>query len=108
MGKSLLMVAACVLSVSCGTFRNFHNDTNVENLPYREPYGGVRIDVILGVDMFTDESCGHGGWEGCVLRRVFVGPYLLSFDLVASALADTITLPATSSTEATEARGEGP
>jgi hypothetical protein len=97
MGQRLLVVVACALSASCGTFRNFYNDTNLPDLPYRQPYGGVQIDVILGVEMFTDEDCGRRGWPACVLQRVLVGPYLLSLDLLASALLDTVTLPATSS-----------
>jgi uncharacterized protein YceK len=96
-GWRLLPVFACGLSLSCGTFRNFYNDTNRDDLPHRQPYGGVRIDVILGVEMFSDERCGDGGWPACVLERVFVGPYLLSLDLLASAVLDTVTLPATSS-----------
>lgn len=94
MGKRWLVVVACALSASCGTFRNFYNDTDYE-LPYRQPYGGVQIDVIMGVDMFSDERCDRS-WPSCFLQRVFVGPYLLSLDLVGSALLDTVTLPATS------------
>lgn len=95
--RPLLAIGACALSLSCGTFRNFYNDTDDPDLPHRQPYGGVQIDIILGVDMFDDERCGSARWPACVLQRVFVGPYLLSIDLVASALADTLTLPATSS-----------
>lgn len=106
MGKWWLVVVAGALSASCGTFRNFHNDTDRDDLPHRQPYGGVRIDVILGVDMFSEERCANRGWEACVLQRVFVGPYLLSLDLLLSAVLDTATLPATSS--ATGAAGDPP
>jgi uncharacterized protein YceK len=98
MGKRVLAVVLCALSVSCGTFRNFYNDTNLPDLPHRQPYGGVQIDVILGTDMFSDERCARG-WPSCVLQRGFVGPYLLSLDLVGSALFDTLTLPATDGTQ---------
>lgn len=97
MRKHLVVAAACALSMSCGTFRNFYNDTDIADLPHRQPYGGVQIDVITGLDMFEDDRCGSGRWPACVLQRAIVGPYLLSIDLVASALADTLTLPATSS-----------
>lgn len=106
MGKRLLLVVAGALAVSCGTFRNFYNDTDIPDLPSRQPYGGVRIDIILGVDMYSDERCGSGRWPACILQRVFVGPYLLTLDLAASALTDTLTLPATSS--APEAPRESP
>lgn len=96
MGRWWLVGVVAVLSASCGTFRNFHNDTDRDDLPHRQPYGGVRIDVILGVDMFSEARCTDRGWEACVLQRVFVGPYLLSLDLLLSAVLDTATLPATS------------
>jgi uncharacterized protein YceK len=90
----VIAILAGALSVSCGTFRNFYNDTDRE-LPHRAPYGGVRIDVLLGVDMYDDERCGSGRWPACILQRTVVGPYLLTIDLAASAIADTVTLPAT-------------